>query len=200
MPLKPSYLALIGVGGIVAVSGIRGWKIGSTFQDIISGKNPTTDAQLTAQITGASAGGPTTAAAGGATGDVASTAESLVGFPYTWGGAPANGSGDCSSFVNWVVGHLCGRAIPGFKAGTYTGTTHGPTTLTWLAWSGTGVNRVSKGQAQPGDLAVWQTHMGVIIDDGVNMVSDLNPSLGTLRTSIAGGAPPGEILSVLRLR
>jgi hypothetical protein len=53
MPLKPSYLILIGAGAIVGVSGLRGWAIGKTTRDVIAGQNPNTNPQLTAQITGA---------------------------------------------------------------------------------------------------------------------------------------------------
>jgi cell wall-associated NlpC family hydrolase len=208
LPLKPSYLALTGAGAIVAYAGFKGWGIGKTIRDVISGQNPATNPTLTAQITPGIVsaygyGAPATGGgSGGATahGSVAGIAESLIGFPYVWGGAPASGASDCSGFVNWVVGVKAGLAIPGYKAGTYNGSSHGPNTVIWLAWIGTGLTRVAQAQAQAGDLAIWQTHMGIITDNGVNMVSDLNPGLGTRATSIAGGGPSGEILVCARLR
>jgi cell wall-associated NlpC family hydrolase len=202
LPLKPAYLVLAGVGGIVAIAGVKGWGISGTLKDVLSGTNPASNPpQLTAQITGATFGygyGSFGAVPGEGASGIAALAEAHIGFPYTWGGAPARGSSDCSGFVNWIVGHLAGMAIPGYAAGTYTGAAHGPPTVSWLAWNGCA--RIPRSQAQAGDLAVWQTHMGIITDNGQNMVSDLNPSLGTRATTINDAAPPGEILFVERLK
>jgi cell wall-associated NlpC family hydrolase len=208
LPLKPSYLMLTGAGAIVAVAGVKGWGVGATLRDIISGKSPAKNPVLANTITGASypaaaasafGYGAAAGALAGAAGGLSGIAESLIGFPYKWDGSPATGVADCSSLMNWCVGHLGGRAIPGYKAGTYDGTEHGPNTVLWLAWFGTGLSRVSRANAQPGDLAIWQTHMGMITGTD-QMVSDLNPSLGTRQTTIAEAAPPGEILFVGRLK
>lgn len=209
MPVKPSYLALAGAGAIVAVAGVKGWGLSGTFRDIISGKSPAGQAQLTSeQITGANysasgiVGGANVSSPGSS--NLANLALEYIGYRYVWGGAPASGASDCSGFVNMIVGWFAGMAIPGYKAGSYNGSVHGPTTIQWLAWNG--CQRV-KGiaNARPGDLAVWQTHMGIIVAAGqssesVMMVSDLNPSLGTMETTVAGAAPPGEILSIERLK
>jgi cell wall-associated NlpC family hydrolase len=205
MPLKPGYLLLAGAGGVVAYAGVKGWGLGGTFRDIISGQNPNTNPVLTAQITPGLSGAAGTAAygygtPGAASGSIAGIAESLIGFPYVWGGAPATGGTDCSGLVNWAVGKLGGRSIPGYRNGSYSGTTHGPNTLMWLAWLGTGITHIHQAEAQAGDLAIWQTHMGIIVDNGISMVSDLNPSLGTRKTTIAGAAPPGEVLVCARLK
>lgn len=208
MPIKPSYLMLAGAGAIVAVAGVKGWGVGATARDIISGKNPAANPQLASTITGASypaaaasafGYGAATGALAGAAGGLAGIAESLIGFPYQWDGSPAEGVADCSSLMNWCVGHLGGRAIPGYKAGAYNGTSHGPSTLLWLAWFGTGLTHIARANAQPGDLAIWQTHMGMITGSN-EMVSDLNPSLGTRQTTITAAAPAGEILFVGRLK
>jgi cell wall-associated NlpC family hydrolase len=202
MPVKGSYLLLAGLGGVVVWSGLKGFGVSSTLRDILSGKNPSGQKQTNAiapatyPVSGL-VGGSSAGAAGLGNSQIANLAIEYIGFPYTWGGAPANGSSDCSGFVNMIVGWFAGMAIPGYAAGTYKGQQHGPATVQWLVWSG--VQTVPLSAAQAGDLAVWQTHMGIIVDNGQHMVSDLNPQLGTQETTISGGAPPGEILSVKRL-
>jgi uncharacterized protein YjbJ (UPF0337 family) len=124
---------------------------------------------------------------------IASDALNYEGHSYTYGGVPGTSGKngwDCSSFCNWVIGHDLGGAIPGFAAGSYSGATHGPNTLSWLTTSlATGI---SQSQLQPGDLIVWQTHMGICIGNS-NMISALNAQMATAVTTISGGAPIGEI-------
>jgi cell wall-associated NlpC family hydrolase len=203
LPLKPSYLILAGAGGIVVYSGLKGYSIGHTIRDIIAGHNPQKNPVLTAQISSGygygMAGSFGYGTPGGAHGNIAAIAESHIGFPYVWGGAPASGATDCSGFVNMCVGMIGKRSIPGYPHGAYDGSVHGPNTLLWLAWLGTGITRIHLSQTKPGDLAIWQTHMGIITGGG-NMVSDLNPSLGTQQTTIKDGGPPGEILVCARLK
>jgi cell wall-associated NlpC family hydrolase len=207
MPLKPSYLMLAGAGAIVAVAGVKGWAPSQVFRDIISGHNPSqhptisTDALITS-VPGQSSGygyGVANMAGGATGGNIATIAESLIGFPYKWAGKPATGVADCSSFCNWVVGHIAARSIPGFPNGSYTGTTHGPSTLLWLASIGTTVTKISRAQSRPDDLVIWQTHMGIIVDNGQHMVSDLNPSIGTKKTTI-DKIIPFEIPVFVRLK
>jgi hypothetical protein len=50
---------------------------------------------------------------------------------------------------------------------------------------------------QPGDICCWITHMGVYVGGG-NMVSALNPQLGTRETTVQGGAPGPEPFKYLR--
>jgi hypothetical protein len=52
MPVKPSYLILASAGALVGVAGIKGWGIGSVVRDVIAGKNPNANPQLTDQIIG----------------------------------------------------------------------------------------------------------------------------------------------------
>jgi cell wall-associated NlpC family hydrolase len=208
MPIKPGYLALAGAGAIVAYAGIKGYGISGSLRDILSGNKPTGQNQIN-PITPASypvsglVGGAQTTGPGSS--NIANLALEYIGFKYVWGGAPANGGTDCSGWVNMIVGWFAKQAIPGYAAGTYDGSTHGPATVQWLAWNG--CYRVPGGiqNAEPGDLAVWQTHMGIIVQGGQTteqamMVSDLNPSLGTQETTVAGAAPPGEILFIERLK
>lgn len=137
-----------------------------------------------------------------ATPQIASDAMAYQGHSYIYGGAPGtNGQSgwDCSSFCNWVIGHDLSGAIPGFKAGSYTGAVHGPATGSWLTTglcSTISIGKVTSA-AQPGDLIVWQTHMGIYTGNG-DMISALNSQLGTRVTTVSGGAPGGELLTVRR--
>jgi cell wall-associated NlpC family hydrolase len=152
--------------------------------------NSSSTSSSTAQVAGTGAAGKP---------GIAADALSYVGrFPYTWGGAPAKGSSDCSGFANWVIGHDQGLAIPGYAAGKYTGSAHGPTTLSYLAWTGAATVGHSGSDAQAGDLAVWQTHMGICTGPN-QMVSCQDPANGT-RSSSIDGFIPGELLYIRRLK
>lgn len=203
MPVKPTYLLIAAGGAVVLWSGIKGYGISNTLRDVLSGKNPNDQKQLTS-ITGATYayGYGSSAITGSVSGEsIATDAEHYVGHAYSYGGAPGvNGTQpwDCSSFCNWVIGHDAGLAIPLYNRGKYTGASHGPPTGTWLVW--TGCKTIPQSQAQPGDLAVWETHMGIFVDDGLSIISALNEQLGTRITSLFEAAPPGEILVCRRLR
>lgn len=206
MPVKPSYL-LIGSGGALLLwSGFKGHGVSRAARDIVSGNNP--DAQPIAYpITGSSGAlGASNAGVGASSvgtgfgNAAANDALQYKGAGYVWGGAPANGVGnwDCSSFSNWVYGHDLRLGIPLYKAGAYNGQSHGPTTGVWLVW--TGAFTIHRNDAAPGDLCVWQTHMGICIDNGQHMISALDPRIGTQVTTIDGGAPPAEMLFVRRMK
>lgn len=195
-------------GGLVLVwSGIENQPITSSLQTLISGKkltptpdSTTVDTDVTGQIEassgiGAIGGG----SAAGSTSDsaIASDALQYQGHCYAYGGAPGtNGTGcwDCSSFVNWVLGHDLHLDIPGVQ--NYDGSSHGPSTLSYLVWGG--ATRISSSEIQAGDLCVWQTHMGIATSN-TDMISALNESLGTEVTTISAGAPFGEVLVPMRV-
>lgn len=210
MPINGPALGALAFGSVFLYSAIKGKSVLASAQAVIQGKSPATVKQ-TNPITDNTA--PDTSnlnqvstlpnAPGSTNSLIANDALRYEGSGYVWGGAPAGnpknkgiGPHDCSSFANWVVGHDLGMAIPGFKAGTYDGSTHGPTTLSWITFG----QHVSGGAnaAVAGDILVWQTHMGICIGPG-QMISALDPRLGTAVTSISGGAPFGEILSVRRI-
>jgi len=126
--------------------------------------------------------------------DIASAALRYQGASYVFGGIPSHGIGqwDCSSFVNWVVGHDLKMAIPGYSPGTYNGQTHGPVVLDWATWSGASTH---KGPPARGDLCVWPGagaggHVGIAVS-GTQMISALNHSEGTKTTGITGFGPRG---------
>jgi cell wall-associated NlpC family hydrolase len=187
-------------GGILVWSGIRGASLSASLKSLISGQAPS---GADVNPVGTPAGGGTAAAAGGTAagaGGIAGDALKYEGHAYLFGGAPGlDGTRpwDCSSFANWVVGHDARMAIPGFAPGKYTGAVHGPSTISWLAWSGCRTVGHDGNQAQAGDLAVWQTHMGICTGPNA-MISAQNPGSGT-RTSVIDGFIRGEILFVRRL-
>lgn len=58
MPLKASYLVLVGGGAIIAYSGFKGKGIGSAVRDVITGQNPQNAAKANAIIGGGMASNP----------------------------------------------------------------------------------------------------------------------------------------------
>jgi hypothetical protein len=67
----------------------------------------------------------------------------------------------------------------------------------WLAWNG--AYRVPASQAQAGDIIVWPTHMGIVVDNRGDVISDLNPIDG-VRTTPIKGLIPGETPIIERLK
>jgi cell wall-associated NlpC family hydrolase len=200
-------VAAAGIGGLFLWSGLKGAKISTTARSLLQGQQPS--AANANPISGNSfagqfASGPLTASSSGNLGSgsgaaIASDALRYQGAGYVWGGAPAQGIGhwDCSSFANWVVGHDSGLAIPFYKVGGYNGSAHGPATVAWLGWGGCHTVGNTGRSAQPGDLCIWQTHMGIAIGGG-QMISAQNQSSGTQISGIDGFVP--ELLFVRRLK
>lgn len=206
MPVKGIYLASAGAGAVVLYAGFKGKRWTDVTHGLLAGKNPTSIPETqnittsTAAFTQGSYGyGGYTVGSGTVGGEaIAQDALKYQGAGYTWGGVPGSGqTWDCSSFCNAVIGRDLGMAIPMYGAGKYHGQSHGPTTMIWLVWPG--ATRVPKGQQGAGDLAIWQTHMG-ILTDATHMISALDTRYGTIRTTIHGGAPGGEIVTYKRLK
>lgn len=183
MAVNGKGLAAMGVGAIFVWSGLKGWSVLGTVRDLVSGVKPNQPellANTVSSVTG-----------------LAGVAQQYVGHAYSFGGAPGTDGSkpwDCSSFVNYVVSKT-GRAIPGYKAGTYDGSVHGPTTLQWAAWPG--LVHIDRSQLQAGDIIIWAGHMGIAVD-GSHLVSALNESEGTKVTGI-DGTGTGPILVYGRL-
>lgn len=130
---------------------------------------------------------------------IAQDAMKYAGHPYSFGGVPANDKWDCSSFVNKVVGMDLGMAIPGYHAGQFTGSTHGPVVVDWATW--TGATTVSSPQQD--DLCIWPGfgalgHIGIATDPQ-HMISALNTHSGTVHTPISGYGPMGVPVIYRRL-
>lgn len=197
-------VAASAAGALLIWSGIKGRSVTTSLKSLISGQPPpavTAHPVTLAAFTGGSSTGSNTAGvtnmgvSGGPNGQIAGDAMQYDGAGYVWGGAPAKGRGnwDCSSFVNWVVGHDMGMAIPGYAAGKYIGSVHGPTTLQWRFFG----KSVSRSQVAAGDIAVWLTHMGIAISNK-QMISARDPQEGTGIDNIDGDIP-GEPVTFRRL-
>ena len=171
---------MVAIGGVLIWSGVENQPVTGILRSLATGKMPksTTSAQ-TGEVfatpgTGSSSSTSTFPASDSA---IASDAMRYQGHCYQYGGAPGpSGTGcwDCSSFVNWVLGHDLGLAIPGYKAGTYNGQSHGPSTIQWLVFG----SAVSAANVQAGDLVVGATHMGIAVGGG-NYISAHDPAEGT---------------------
>lgn len=120
---------------------------------------------------------------------IANDALRYEGEGYIYGGPSQPGKWDCSSFVNYVVGHDLGMGIPGgsWAAVCNNGNSHGPATPSWMLF-GTPVNY---GKEQPGDLLVTAEHMGIVIGGG-GMISAQDPALGTGIGNYTSGFPGGQ--------
>jgi cell wall-associated NlpC family hydrolase len=185
MAINRAGLIAAGIGSILVWSGIKGWSLTGSVGDLITGSKPNQSEQYPlgnpAQIGEANA-----STAGGSPGGLAGLAMGAIGHAYSYGGAPgSDGSGDwdCSSMVNYLASVKSGLAIPGYAAGKYDGSSHGPVTGQWGIWSG--LKHVGRDAVQAGDIVVWANHMGIAINHN-EMVSALNSREGTKRTPIDG--------------
>lgn len=180
-------------GLVLVLSGVRNDSLRGTLTSLLKGQvppsNPTGAPQIGVSGSGSGSSDTTTAS-----GSIAQIAESYIGkLTYVFGGPPPPGTVDCSSFASKVL-NQAGVSSPGGE--TFNPDVHGPTTLSYLAWSGAQTIGNSASLAQPGDLCVWQTHMGICVSTG-KMVSAQDPALGVGESSIS---LPGEILFVRRLK
>jgi cell wall-associated NlpC family hydrolase len=191
-------LAAVGVGALFLYSGLKGYSLPQTLQSVITGKKPTGQVQTTAiltPVTPASSAGSVTGSGG--TGAIVSAALKYDGqHNYGFGAPPPVGKVDCSSWVSKVLSD-CGLEIPGgsWSEVTKNGTEHGPDTISYLAWPVAKTVSHHAADAMPGDLVVWQTHMGICIGPG-EMISAQDIALGVGKANIFMA---GEILFVRRI-
>ena len=184
MAINGIALTSVAAGSILVWSGIKGWNVTKTVGELITGTKPSGSEQYV--LTNAS--GASSGSGGGAipsNSAIANDAQKYIGHAYTYGGAPGKdgkSNWDCSSFVNWVVGHDLHGSIPGYPNGSYDGSAHGPPTGSWAIWPG--MQHLNANQVQAGDILVWNGHMGIAVSSS-QCVSALNSQLGTRITSIA---------------
>jgi cell wall-associated NlpC family hydrolase len=204
MALNGRALAATSIGVLFVWSGIKGWSVLATMGDLITGVKP--NQPVANPLSSGTAGVASPSALSGIyqgpaiSGGIASIAVQYQGHAYIFGAAPGRDGSrpwDCSSFVNWVVGVKGNRAIPGNAPGQYTGTTHGPPTGMWAAWSG--MDTIKRSQVQAGDILLWAGHMGIAISN-TQMISALNPRITTKITTIDAGVGRGPLVRCGRLR
>jgi cell wall-associated NlpC family hydrolase len=198
MPINGPALGALSIGSIFLYSALKGKSVLASAQAIITGKSPAT-VKPTLQITDSP---PSTDTNSSTT--LPSGNNSIVGIAmksngqhrYIYGAPPPIGKVDCSSWVSEVLGDA-GLPIPGgtWAQMTHNGTEHGPTTISYLGWSGAKTIGHSPSDAQPNDLVVWQTHMGICIGPN-QMISAQDEKLGIGTSTIH---IPGELLFVRRL-
>lgn len=160
-------------------------------------------------IGSAAAGG--VAAVGRSNASIAIDALKYDGAGYVFGGrADKPGNWDCSSFVSYVLGHDLGLPLPGggrYGDPGYPPHTHGPVASSFKLY-GAGVNR---DQLAAGDLAVWNTHIAIVLDGSGRTIAARTRStgvgLGTIegtsrsiaeqpvfrRVAVGGTAPPSGV-------
>lgn len=196
----PAVLATA-AGAVLVWSGVRGVSVTGALRSLISGKAPPAASSAEA-IAAPAAGSAGASLAGNSASGSAISADAVqyIGHAYAYGGAPGpNGAApwDCSSFVSYVLGHDLGMSIPGgaWASVTGNGASHGPSTISYLSWTGATTIGHTAAVAEAGDLCVWQTHIGICTGAG-QMVSAEDEALGTGMSSIG---MPGEILFVRRV-
>lgn len=193
-------LAAIAAGSLFMWAGIKGTGITATLQGLIQGKDPRTMPQVNAITMPAGGSGLPGSGSG-----LANIMVANLDHPYLFGGVAGpdlSGPWDCSNAVN-TCATKNGQAIPGAKAGKWPMTSHGPSTLGWLAWAPANLHHVPHDQVQRDDIVIWQTHMGVATD-AANYVSAASHGAkagdhtDTIILPIHGGGPTGELASIWR--
>lgn len=200
MAINGIALGSIAAGTVFVYAGITGKSVLGSIQAVVRGQAPSLLADIN-PISGTGNPNATPVGSGQMNGSAsgwsaANDAMKYIGHLYIYGGVPGtNGQGgwDCSSFMNWVLGHDLGMTLPGGVTG-YDGSTHGPVASSYQSF-GTAIPRSS---VETGDLVVWSTHIGIALNN-TTMLSALNPSLGTAITGIENGGPQGESLVCRRI-
>lgn len=190
---------MIGLGGLILWSGITNAGIIASLQSIMHGTAPAAGTPQASFFASTNAGkavstafntGGTTSQTGGGTAtgqQIAQAAQKYVGYPYVWGGKGPD-SFDCYGLVTWVLHHDLGYNLPN---NTYTGY------LEFISWGG--ASRIDRSQVGAGDIAIWPTHAGIMINS-TQMVGAEKPSLGVVVIGVDEGGPATpEPLSFYRI-
>ena len=108
------------------------------------------------------AGAPTEAAA-----KAVAAAKTQLGTPYVWGGTTPGQGFDCSGFVQWAYGQA-GVELPRLADQQAVGP------------------QIPMDQVQPGDLAVWDGHVAMVIEDGQMIEAGDPVGISPIRTENIG--------------
>ena len=109
--------------------------------------------------------------------DIVNYALQFVGNPYVWGGTSLTSGTDCSGFTQGVYGHF-GISLPRHSADQINAS--GGTII------GRSLNDLNK--AQPGDLLVWDGHVGIYMG-GNNMVHAQSTRTGIVTSKVSSSHP-----------
>ncbi|HET6734684.1 C40 family peptidase [Mycobacterium sp.] len=90
-----------------------------------------------------------------------------LGVPYQWGGTTPGVGLDCSGLTQWAY-HEAGLEIPRLAQEQHVGAA------------------VSAGSLRPGDLAVWDGHVAMIVGNGTMIEAGDPVQLSSVRTTNAG--------------
>ncbi|MFE3757106.1 C40 family peptidase [Nocardia tengchongensis] len=96
------------------------------------------------------------------------SALSAVGTPYVWGGVTPGVGVDCSGLTQWAYGQA-GVALPRLAQE-----------------QGIGHASVGPGDLMPGDLAVWDGHVALVIGNGQLVEAGDPVQIGPIRTENSG--------------
>ncbi|UGT39504.1 C40 family peptidase [Nocardia yamanashiensis] len=100
--------------------------------------------------------------------DAVRNALSAVGTPYVWGGTTPGAGLDCSGLTQWAYGEA-GVRLPRLAQE-----------------QGDGHLRVGPGDLMPGDLAVWDGHVAMVIGNGQLVEAGDPVQVGAIRTENSG--------------
>ncbi|QCH25187.1 C40 family peptidase [Mycobacteroides salmoniphilum] len=111
--------------------------------------------------------GSTSQAPNAAAAEAVRKALSQVGVPYEWGGTKPGVGLDCSGLTQWAYGES-GVDIPRLAQE-----------------QGVGI-RIDQGSVMPGDLAVWDGHVAMVIGNGMMVEAGDPVQISPIRTTNAG--------------
>ncbi|WP_433564746.1 C40 family peptidase [Nocardia sp. CA-151230] len=100
--------------------------------------------------------------------DAVRNALSAVGTPYVWGGETPGAGMDCSGLTQWAYAQA-GVALPRLAQE-----------------QGYGHQRVGPGDLMPGDLAVWDGHVAMVIGNGQLVEAGDPVQVGPIRSENSG--------------
>ncbi|MGW4117493.1 NlpC/P60 family protein [Nocardia sp. NPDC004711] len=100
--------------------------------------------------------------------DAVRNALSAVGTPYVWGGETPGAGMDCSGLTQWAYAQA-GVSLPRLAQE-----------------QGYGHQRVGPGDLMPGDLAVWDGHVAMVIGNGQLVEAGDPVRIGPIRTENSG--------------
>ena len=135
---------------------------GSTAASGVARGGAAVDSSDAADSGDAVAGAPTEAAA-----KAVAAAKTQLGTPYVWGGTTPGQGFDCSGFVQWAYGQA-GVELPRLADQQSVGP------------------QIPMDQVQPGDLAVWDGHVAMVIEDGQLIEAGDPVGISPIRTENIG--------------